>query len=148
MDQVMYLMVVETEDGSGIFEVFDYFYAEKGTDLEIRWSKNSKPGSYLLDCSNLNNLTRNAFFDGEKFIPDPENPIINIDHFHGKAKSVAVLYNDRLYGLFHVEKDSSKCTRYEMAMHSKTMCLLNTADFTVNLGDIWNGKEFIKAERI
>lgn len=148
MDQSTYLMLVETEDDSGIFEVFDYMHADKGTDLELRWSQNSKPGSYLLDCSNLNNITVNAFFDGEKFIPDPNNPIIETHHSPVESKIVAVLYNNRAYGLFSVHKDSPKYIRYEMALHSKTMCLLNTTDSFVNLGYIWNGKEFIKAEKI
>jgi hypothetical protein len=146
MDQNLYVIAVEIEENSNLFEVFDYFLLEKNTDMDLRYSENTKPGNYLLDCTGMNNLTLNAYFDGEIFIPDPSNELIDVGDEKDGSKIIAQLYDDKLYGLFAVHKDSPKYIRYEMAMDSKVVCIKNESNLFINLGDIWDGTKFLKPE--
>ncbi len=148
MDQNLYLIAVETEENSGLFEVFDYFLLDKNTDMDLRYSENTKPGNYLIDCTKMNNFTLNAYFDGEKFIPDPNNDIIDVGSEENESKILALLYDNKLYGLFAVHKDSPKYIRYEMAMDSKVICIKNESDVFINLGYIWDGTKFLQQGEI
>lgn len=141
-----YLMLVETEDNSGLFEVFDTIVLAKGTPTDIIWSQNAKPGSYLLDCTGMNSITLNSYFDGNSFILDPNGKTYDLSDVENGTKVVAMMYEDKVFSLFLVAPLSIKYTKYDMALDSKTICLLNDSDSFVNLGYIWNGEQFLNPE--
>lgn len=148
MSQNIYFVAVELEEGSSLFEVFDYFLIDKDSEVDIRWSEKVKLNNYLLECTGMQNVTLNAFFDGEKFIPDLSNSLIDLSNVEDESKFIAMLAEDRVYGLFNVHKDSPKYIRYEMAMDSKVICIKNESDTFINLGHIWDGTKFLKAKEI
>lgn len=148
MNESLYLFLVEVEDGSGIFEVFDYTLIPKDSDMDARWSKNAQPGNYLLDATGIPGLGSNAYYNGKEFIPDGEGNVIDFSGAEKGTKIISLLYNDRVFGVFGIHPESPKFFKYDMAMHSKVICIKNDFNRFINLGDIWDGTKFIKPEEL
>ena len=140
-----FLIAVETEDNSGIYEVFDYIYLmPDNTESIKRWTQAAANDHYFMDCSNMENITLEAILLPDGTFSPKEG---EVDHAKDNPIRVfALIYDNKIYGLNFVNIGSEKETRYDFAMSSKVIAI-NGADYpNTNLGDIWDGITFKRPE--
>lgn len=137
-----YLIAVEIEDGANKYEVFDYVLLDGNYEDGIkRWSDAASKDNYIMETTGMKNLNIGATLSDGIFIP------VEGEFDHSTVftdRTFSVIADNKVHGIIFVNFGSEKETRYTHAIESKIIVIDGKDDLTANLGDIWDGKNFIK----
>lgn len=138
-----YAFAVQLEENSNLFEIFDIILINQSSNNEMinRWKKGFLNGNVtLLKNNNVEKISENSFWDGEKFI---FNNNFKSFEYYNKNLSIVLLSNNYVFGLINLPEDQYVKDKYEAALDSNVIGIDISNIDNVELGSIWNGTEFI-----
>jgi hypothetical protein len=142
-----YLFLVKIQDNPVMYEVFDIFQQFYNNDEQKkRWEDGFANNDVkIINTNSYEDISVGSIFDINTFtlILNEENQIFKIDK---NRFNIALTSNNKVFALISYLKNSPEEEKYIAAMSQETLAIKYPESGIVNIGDLWNGINFINQE--
>ncbi len=135
-----YAMAVQIDDN--LFEIFDIFYFEKDTELNIRYKNAILKGATAIHTQIRSGIKIGAIFDGNSIISENLEDSVNFDEDHN---IYFLLSDNKIFGVIANPKSEAYDQKYQAAFANKVIVIDISLEKNIGFGDLWDGQKIIKS---
>lgn len=134
-----YALAVEIEPN--LFEIFDIFYFENGSDIDLRYQKSTSDGAIAIHSKIRNGIKIGAILDNDKFLYDSTENTFDIEEHED---IYLFLSNNKVFGFYIQKIGEPDHIKYEAAFENKVIVIDISLENNVGFGDLWDGQKILR----
>jgi hypothetical protein len=123
-----------------MFEIFDIFYVEKDTEIDLKYKKAISLGVFAFHKDISNGIQIGSILEKDNFVSDPAKEYIYISK---DQNAYMLTCNNIVFSVLVKNKNDLSDEKYQAAFQSEVILIDVSSEDLVGFGDIWDGKKII-----
>jgi hypothetical protein len=125
-----------------LFEIFDIFHFEKGTEPDLRYQKAISSGSKAIYTQIRNNIKIGAIFHNNELICESTKDAFSITE---DENIYLFLSENKVFGFVVNKKEDLSDLKYQAAFTENVILIDCSLHDNVGFGDIYDGQKIVNA---
>jgi hypothetical protein len=123
-----------------MFEIFDIFYVEKDTEIDLKYKKAISLGVFAFHKDISNGIQIGSILEKDNFVSDPAKEYTYISK---DQNAYMLTCNNIVFSVLVRNKNDLSDEKYQAAFQSEVILIDVSSEDLVGFGDIWDGKKII-----
>lgn len=121
-----------------LFEVFDIFYLEKNSEVDLRYKKGTNIPARAICVKDKSKIKIGSFWDGKNISSNEPDGFFEIDD---NQDAYVFLSDNYVFGVALKLKEDPDNDKYQAAFDGNVILIDVSSDPRVGFGDLWDGQK-------